>query len=162
MQRESLPKRQTVTWGCPKNFLRSVGFDQKGQTEAQRWRLCWLVMFPLSQSNYVPHPWSNVSDTLMFRVQRQVWSCDIAIFRKELVFCFAQPLQFSALKKEEFQTYIDFFHIVNELNKHLSSTANVRIFFKGEKEVYILVIQHGRYNFFPCFLPKNINRKAQW
>lgn len=90
----------------------------------------------------------------MFRVQRQVWSCDVAIFRKGLVFCFAQPLQFSALKKEEFQTYIDFFHIVNELNKHLFSTANVRIFFKGEKEVYILLIQHGRYNFSPAFFQR--------
>ena len=80
---------------------------------------------------------------------------------KDSVFCFAQPSQFSALKKEKFQMYIDLFHIVNELDKHLFSTASVHFFLKGEKEVYILLIQHGRYSFFPCLLQKNINRKAQ-
>lgn len=54
---------------------------------------------------------------------------------KDFVFCFAQPLQFSALKKEKFQMYIDLFHIVNELDKHLFSTANVLFFFlKGKKK----------------------------
>lgn len=42
---------------------------------------------------------------------------------KDCVFCFAQPLQFSALKKEEFQLYIDLSHVVNELSGHLFSTA---------------------------------------
>lgn len=49
---------------------------------------------------------------------------------KDCVFCFAQPLQFSALKKEEFQLYIDLSHVVNELSGHLFSTAET--FKKGE------------------------------
>lgn len=57
---------------------------------------------------------------------------------KGSVFCFAQPSQFSALKKEEFQMHTDLSHIVNEPNEHLFSTAKIRSFFtKGkEKPVY--------------------------
>lgn len=35
---------------------------------------------------------------------------------KGSVFCFAQRLQFSALKEEQFQMHIDLSHIVNEPN----------------------------------------------
>lgn len=47
---------------------------------------------------------------------------------KGSVFCFAQRLRFSALKKEEFQMHTDLSHIVNEPHEHLFSTAEIYFF----------------------------------
>lgn len=64
----------------------------------------------------------------------------VLYLEKDSVFCFAQPLQFSALKKEEFQMYLDLSHIVNKLKEHLFSTAKIHFFKKEEREVCALLI----------------------